>query len=34
VLYDSGKTLWFRERPEGSVAGIVVLALSVVIECC
>ena len=31
VLYDSGKTLWFRERPERSMAGIVILVLSVVI---
>lgn len=31
VLYDSGKTFWFRERPEGSMAGIVILVLSVVI---
>lgn len=31
VLYDSGRTLWLRERPERSVAGIVILALSVVI---
>jgi len=27
VLYDSGKTLWFRERPERSIAGIVILVL-------
>jgi divalent metal cation (Fe/Co/Zn/Cd) transporter len=31
VLYDSGRTLWLRERPERSVAGIVILALSVVV---
>lgn len=31
VLYDSGKTLWIQERPERSVSGIVILALSTVI---
>ena len=31
VVYDSGKTLWLRERPERSVAGIVILTLSVLI---
>lgn len=31
VLYDSGTTLWRREHPQRSVAGIVVLVLSVVI---
>lgn len=31
VLYDSGKTLWHRAHPERSIAGIVILALSVVI---
>jgi divalent metal cation (Fe/Co/Zn/Cd) transporter len=31
VLYDSGRTLWLRERPERSVAGIVILMLSVVV---
>lgn len=31
VLYDSGKTLWLRERPERSVPGIVILALSVIV---
>lgn len=31
VAYDSGKSLWLRERPERSVAGIVILALSVVV---
>ena len=31
VVYDSGKTLWLRERPERSVPGIVILALSVIV---
>jgi len=31
VAYDSATTLWRRERPERSVAGIVILALSVVV---
>jgi divalent metal cation (Fe/Co/Zn/Cd) transporter len=31
VMYDSGRTLWLRERPERSVLGIVVLVLSVVV---
>jgi len=31
VLYDSGKTLWLRERPERSVPGMAILVLSVVI---
>ena len=31
VLIDSAKTLWLREHPDRSIAGIVVLALSVVV---
>ncbi len=31
VLYDSGQTLWLRERPEPSVVGIIVLVMSVVV---
>ena len=31
VAVDSGKTLWFREPPERSVAGIIITALSVVV---
>jgi len=31
VLYDSGTTLWLHDRPERSVAGIVILSLSVVV---
>ncbi len=31
VAYDSAHALWLRERPERSIAGIVILALSVVI---
>lgn len=31
VMYDSGKALWLRERPERSIAGIVILAASVVV---
>lgn len=31
VLYDSGKTLWLREHPERSVAGLVILVLSVIV---
>jgi len=31
VLYDSGKTLWLRERPERSVPGMAILVLSVII---
>lgn len=26
IIYESGRTLWYQERPEGSVVGIVVLA--------
>jgi divalent metal cation (Fe/Co/Zn/Cd) transporter len=31
VAYDSATSLWFRERPERSVLGIVILTLSVVV---
>lgn len=31
VLYDSGKTMWHRNPPERSIAGTVILVLSVVI---
>lgn len=31
VTYDSGKSLWLRQRPSRTVLGIVILALSVVI---
>ena len=31
VVYDSADALWHRERPERTVAGIVILALSVVV---
>ena len=31
VLYDSARSLWMREHPEGSIVGIVILALSVVV---
>lgn len=31
VLVDSAKALWLRERPERSVVGIVILALSVIV---
>lgn len=31
VTYDSGKSLWLRQRPARTVLGIVILALSVVI---
>ena len=31
VLVDSARTLWLRERPERSIAGIVILVLSVAI---
>jgi divalent metal cation (Fe/Co/Zn/Cd) transporter len=31
VTADSAKTIWFAERPERSVAGIVILSLSVII---
>lgn len=31
VVVDSARTLWLRERPERSVAGIVILALSVIV---
>jgi divalent metal cation (Fe/Co/Zn/Cd) transporter len=31
VLVDSAKTLWFRERPDGTIAGIVILSMSVVV---
>jgi divalent metal cation (Fe/Co/Zn/Cd) transporter len=31
VVVDSGKTLWFRERPDRTIAGIVILSMSVVI---
>jgi divalent metal cation (Fe/Co/Zn/Cd) transporter len=30
VFVDSGKTLWFRERPDRTIAGIVILSMSVV----
>jgi divalent metal cation (Fe/Co/Zn/Cd) transporter len=31
VVYDSARALWLRERPERSIAGIVILAASVVV---
>ena len=31
VLIDSGRALWYRERPDRSVTGIVILALSVIV---
>ena len=31
VVVDSGKTLWFRERPDRTIAGIVILSMSVVV---
>ncbi len=31
VTADSGKTLWFAERPERSIAGIVILTLSAIV---
>lgn len=31
VLYDSGRTLWLRERPERSAAGVTILALSMIV---
>lgn len=31
VAVDSAKTLWFRERPDGTIAGIVILSMSVVV---
>ncbi len=31
IAYESGRTLWRRERPEGTTAGAVILALSVVV---
>jgi divalent metal cation (Fe/Co/Zn/Cd) transporter len=31
VLVDSGKTLWFRERPDRTIAGIVILSMSAVV---
>ena len=31
VVADSGKTLWFRERPDRTIAGIVILSMSVVV---
>jgi divalent metal cation (Fe/Co/Zn/Cd) transporter len=31
VAVDSGKTLWFRERPDRTIAGIVILSMSVVV---
>jgi divalent metal cation (Fe/Co/Zn/Cd) transporter len=31
VAVDSGKTLWFRERPDKTIAGIVILSMSVVV---
>lgn len=31
VLIDSSKSLWLKERPESSISGIVILALSVVV---
>ena len=31
VVVDSAKTLWLRERPEGSVPGIVILVLSILV---
>lgn len=31
VAVDSGKTLWFRERPDKTIAGIAILSMSVVV---
>jgi divalent metal cation (Fe/Co/Zn/Cd) transporter len=31
VVVDSGRTLWFRERPDKTIAGIVILSMSVVV---
>jgi divalent metal cation (Fe/Co/Zn/Cd) transporter len=31
VVVDSGKTLWYRERPDRTIAGIVILSMSVVV---
>ncbi len=31
VVVDSGKTLWFHERPDRTLAGIVILSMSVVV---
>jgi len=31
VVVDSGKTLWFRERPDRTIAGIVILSMSVLV---
>jgi len=31
VVVDSGKTLWFREQPDRTIAGIVILSMSVVV---
>ena len=31
VVVDSGKTLWFRERPDRTIAGIVILSMSIVV---
>jgi divalent metal cation (Fe/Co/Zn/Cd) transporter len=31
IVVDSGKTLWFRERPDRTIAGIVILSMSVVV---
>lgn len=31
IVYDSGKTIWVRERPGRTLVGIIILALSVVV---
>jgi divalent metal cation (Fe/Co/Zn/Cd) transporter len=31
IVYESGRTLWLRERPERTAIGVVILALSVVV---
>jgi divalent metal cation (Fe/Co/Zn/Cd) transporter len=31
IVVDSGKTLWFRERPDRTIAGILILSMSVVV---
>jgi divalent metal cation (Fe/Co/Zn/Cd) transporter len=31
VTIDSGKTLWFRERPDRTIVGIVILSISVIV---
>jgi divalent metal cation (Fe/Co/Zn/Cd) transporter len=31
VTVDSGKTIWFREQPDRTIAGIVILSMSVVV---